>query len=118
MIDFKDKKGFWSDVKSEKSKALQASYLTLKSPKIDRLRAYVKYFPNNHPLQKHLSRAIAQLISEDSENLSPESSNNGLQEACWYKFITRKPAIQAGFCFAHFFDMKEIFDLKKKHFWL
>ena len=93
MIDFKNKKCFWNVVKTEKSKALQASYLTLKSPKIDRLRAYVKYFPNTHPLQKHLSRAITQLISEDSVDLSPESSNNRIAEACWDKFVQENQLI-------------------------
>ena len=79
---FSSKSGYWNGIKAEKKKALEEYGLSNDSPKSDRLRAYIKYFPSTHPLQKHLSRALQQIIDKDSVDLSPESSNNGLQEAC------------------------------------
>ena len=79
---FTTKNSYWSGIKEAKRKALEEEGLSQDSPKYDRLRAYIKYFPPTHPLQKHLSRALQQVIEKDSENSSPESSNNDLKEAC------------------------------------
>lgn len=100
----KEETNFWRKAELLKKLILAEKGLHIDSPKKSRLIAYQSGFPNSHPLQRQFRAALISL--ENTGDTSPESSNR-YSEACWELFCQKNQLFTAGFCFAHFFDMKQ-----------